>query len=315
MSGYLHRVTISNGPHEDRTLPASEAASGTASGTPSARRRLRLAPVLPLLLATLALPACITRTHDEEILNSNLVTMYKRHQTRGGTVIDHEFAQPAVISAERLTHILALIDVKTGDEAVEERTAAIATPLLEPLGKAMSAAMRELDSSQQLVVLAIHRKRNLKLFTRRHLTSFVAFVKGEDLFLDFSRVDWEVPKKREDRLPRPELGNHPMKFRLAGSQAMRRAGPQTLAIDWRNDMFSRPLGMRSDRGETRRRTVLMETPSSAAERNREVSELPSGLSPDQLRQLADLEQARVDGEITELEYRRSRKQILQAAGD
>lgn len=265
------------------------------------------------LLTALSLTGCVTRTVDDVFYEDSTVAVYLRQQTRGGEPIDRGFSHPAIISPDRLAHILALIDVKTGDRTVEERTAAVATSLLEPVSEALSEALRKADPSQQVVVLAIARERRLGVFTRKFLTSFVAFVKDDDLFLDFSRIDWEIPKQREDRLPRPELGEHPMDFRLASSQAMRRPGPQTLAVDWRNDLFSQPLGMRSDRGEIRRRTVLIDSPGAKAAEPEEPTPLPPGLSAQDLRDLADLEEKRRSGEVTEDQYNEQRDAILKRA--
>jgi hypothetical protein len=265
--------------------------------------------VLGILVFVLPTPACITRNVDVDIKDSHDVQVFLRSQVRGGETIERGFAHPKTISAERLAHILALVDVKTGDHTVEERKSAIATSLLEPISRALSDALSQANSNQQIGVMGIERKRRLGVFTRKFLTSFIAFVKGDDLFLDFSRVEWEIPKNREDRLPKPELGGREMEFQVAGSQHMQRTTPQTLAVDWSDPLFASPLGMRSDRGEVRRRTVLMETPGLRT-KDDEVEDLPPGLSPEALRELADLEEARQQGEITEAEYDERRDSIL-----
>lgn len=277
------------------------------------RTRARTAagwPLLAVLALVATLPACITRNVDETIKDSHDVHVFLRSEVRGGKPIERGFGHPKTISAERLAHILALVDVKTGDDTVEERKAAVATPLLEPVAEALSEALARANSNQQIGVMAIERKRRLGIFTRKYLTSFIAFVKGEDLFLDFSRVEWEIPSNREDRLPKPELGSHEMDFKLAGSQHMKRTTPQTLAVEWSDPLFASPLGMQSDRGEVRRRTVLMETPGLRTGESDAPEDLPPGLTPEALRRLADLEEARRSGEITEGEYLDRRESIL-----
>ncbi|MGH0035877.1 MAG: hypothetical protein ACQGVK_12695 [Myxococcota bacterium] len=274
---------------------------------PGARTRWLL---LGLLAATIALPGCITRTVDTRIKDTNTIRVFLRKQVRNGKPIERDFAHPKTIAAERLAHILALIDIKTGDAAVEERRSAIATSLLEPIATALSEALAQADSTQQIGVMAIERKRRLGVFTRKFLTTFIAFAKGDDLFLDFTRIEWEIPKNREDRLPKPELGSQVMEFQVAGSVHMQRTTRQTLAVDWSNPLFARPLGMQSDRGEVRRRTVLMETPGLPADASDDPGDMPAGLTPEALRALADLEEARRQGEITESEYDDLREALL-----
>jgi hypothetical protein len=273
--------------------------------------RSRRPLALALLFSVLAVPACITRTIDTSIKDTHNIQVFLRSQTRGGETIERSFDHPKVISAERLAHILALVDIKTGDATVEERRSAIATQLIEPIATALSEALEQADSNQQIGVIAIERQRRLGVFTRKYLTSFIAFVKDDDLFLDFSRVGWEIPKNREDRLPKPTLGDTVQEFRVAGSQHMQRTTPQTLAVDWQDPLFASPLGMRSDRGEVRRRTVLMETPGLRTDDPVDTEDLPAGLTPEALRELADLEEARRQGAVTESEYRDRREAILE----
>lgn len=56
----------------------------------------------------------------------------------------------------------------------------------------------------------------------------------------------------------------------------------------------------------------METPAPAAGGTAGATELPS--DPDALRALADLEEARRAGSITEAEYQRRRQALLEPAG-
>jgi hypothetical protein len=64
-------------------------------------------------------------------------------------------------------------------------------------------------------------------------------------------------------------------------------------------------------GEVVRKTILMESPVEEwAKEEPSDAPLPPDLSPDQLRALADLEEARQRGQITEAEYRARRRKIL-----
>jgi len=62
----------------------------------------------------------------------------------------------------------------------------------------------------------------------------------------------------------------------------------------------------------RRKTILMESPPEEWSTGEPAVEaLPDNLSPEQLRALADLEEQRQQGSITEAEYREQRKKMLE----
>jgi len=283
------------------------------SAAQPARRTALLAAAL-LALAPAAWLGCAGRSVVTPVVEDSELRVFLRHREAGGEIVDRGYDHPTVISAERLAHILALVDVTTEDDDVEERRYAVASDLLGPVSDALFQALREAGPGQEVVVMAIDRKRRLGIFTRKHLTTFVAFVQGTELVLDFARVDWEIPKRREDRLPEPELGEREMDFRVAPARAMRRLGPQTLAVDWRDDVFREPVAVRREEGEVRRREVLMETPRPPGQA-REPQPLPSDLSPEALRALAELEELRRDGRITEAEYQLRRQAILEGGSD
>jgi hypothetical protein len=156
----------------------------------------------------------------------------------------------------------------------------------------------------------------LKIFDHKYLTSFIAYVKGENLFVHLSRTDWEIPPRREDKLPEPKIGKFPSRFRIIPGTAMNFVDEQTVAIAWRDPIFSRPTRTRvSPSGKLIRRTILMESPEEAEPSAPAASQsmsIPPGTSPGALRALADLEEQRQRGEINELEYTRKRREILAA---
>jgi hypothetical protein len=106
-----------------------------------------------------------------------------------------------------------------------------------------------------------------------------------------------------------------MKFRVVPAEAMYQEGNFAVSVDWQDDVFREPLRTVQTDGERRERTILMETPERPSEGKK--SALPADvlpyLSSDQLRELADLEDARSTGAITEGHYRRERERILEEA--
>ena len=83
------------------------------------------------------------------------------------------------------------------------------------------------------------------------------------------------------------------------------------------NVWELPPRRASEDDERRQRTVLMEEPErpQAEPRAPLPADLLPYLSPTQLRELADLEEAREQGRLTEGRYRRERERILKTARD
>ena len=150
------------------------------------------------------------------------------------------------------------------------------------------------------------------------MTSFIAFIEGDELYLDLSRLHWEIPKAEEDdRLPMPKRGERIMSFRALPGPAARLAStdPQLLAISWHDPVFEGlELAPPEIAREPAKPVETPEEPLPEPERS-STSELPSDLSSATLRDLADLEKAREQGEITESYYQRRREKLLQPAAE
>jgi hypothetical protein len=88
---------------------------------------------------------------------------------------------------------------------------------------------------------------------------------------------------------------------------------QSVAVEWRDPISSRPTRTKIlPTGEVMRKTILMESPPEEWESEEPaVGVLPESLAPEQLRALADLEERRQQGRITEAEYQEQRREILE----
>ena len=238
--------------------------------------------------------------------------MVLRAELRDGMAVDRGFRQPATISGVRIAHMLAQIDVRmdSSDGEKGERRAAVPTELVYPLGDTLSAALAKADQSQEVVVQALRSERKLGLFTQTFVTSFLAFVGPDDLLhLEFSRLDWPVPKGSEDEQREPVAGREVMAFRVLASEGVEPIGHQAVAVDWRDERFRNPTSVRvGPGGKVTRRTVLMEDEAPATEAEPAATQLPT--DPESLRALANLEEARRTGALTEAEYQRQRRALL-----
>ncbi len=104
-------------------------------------------------------------------------------------------------------------------------------------------------------------------------------------------------------------------FKVLRSRSITPIAPQAVAVDWRDSSFRRADAIRlGPGGQVKRRTVLLEEPEDEApEEETPPSEDTidlSTVSPDALRELADLEEERRRGAIGEAEYQARRRKIL-----
>lgn len=281
---------------------------------------MRSRPSLPwlvaALLALLPLLACGTRYARVPVHADELTKVVLRAELREGKPVARGFAHPATISGVRLAHVLAQIDVRVsaGGEGRSERRPAIHTDLVYPLGERLSEALAQANPDQEVVVEAFRQERRLGLFTRRYATSLVAWVAGDGLlYLSLSRLDWEVPKGQEDELREPVVGREVMAFRTLASEGVDPVAHQIVAVHWRDERFRQPTHVRvGPGGKMSRRTILMQE-EGPAEAPLPAQALPD--DPDALRALAELEEARRAGALSEADYQRRKRAILEAAAD
>jgi len=276
-----------------------------------ARRSIALAT---LAACATALVSCATTT---TILEQKGLTV-KLVSERGDNI---ELNHPLTIAPVRLAHILARVDIRLSAKDGQQRVPGFHIESLESISKGLAQGLREASPNQRVVVYSIRREKRFGIFDTKYLTSFIAYVHGENLFVHLSRSDWEIPPRKKDNLPQPKIGKFPSKFRIFPGMAMKLVDEQSLAIAWRDDIFSRPTRTRvTPSGQMMRKTILMEsvepeidsdTESDAVEaKPEEPLTIPAGISAKTLRELADLEERRQRGEISEYSYERLRKKIL-----
>ena len=233
------------------------------------------------------------------------------------SVVEREFQHPVQISAQRLVHILGAVDIRGREEQLAGIRAAFEPSQLSTIGEGLSKAFRQASPNQEIAVSVVRKQRQHVIFDRKHLTSFVAWVQNDLLFLSFSRVDWRIPDRvKKTALPEPRVGDHPMKFKVIPSAGMYPEGAYAVSMEWQDPIFRRPIRKAAQAADRKRRTILMEEPDLPAARK---TSIPAGvlqhLTPAQLRELADLEEARQEGRLSEGHYRRAREKIIQAARD
>jgi hypothetical protein len=278
------------------------------------RRSIALAA---LVGCAAALAGCMT-TKDTIVSQKEIIVQLISR--RGDNV---ELNHPVTIAPVRLSHLLARIDIRLSVKEGQQRVPAFHIESLDSISEGLAKGLRDAGPNQRVIVYSIRREKRFGIFDTNYLTSFIAYVHGENLFLHLSRSNWEIPPRKKDRLPEPKIGKFPSKFRILPSKAMKMVDEQSLAIAWSDKIFQRPTRTRmTPSGQMMRKTILMEseepesdldTESDTGEaRPAEVLTIPAGTTAKTLRELADLEERRQQGEISEYDYERQRQKILDA---
>jgi hypothetical protein len=278
------------------------------------RRSIALAA---LVVCATALTGCMTT--KKTVLEKGGITV-QLISKRGDNV---ELNHPVIIAPVRLSHILARIDIRLSVKEGQQRVPAIHVESLDAISEGLALGLREARPNQRVIVYSIRREKRFGIFDSNYLTSFIAYVHGDNLFLHLSRSEWEIPPRKKDRLPEPKIGKFPSKFRILPGKAMRMVDEQALAIAWDDKIFERPTRTRiTPSGKMVRKTILMESeewgsdPAAESDADEaepeEVLTVPAGTSAKTLRELADLEERRQRGEISEYDYEKQRKKILDA---
>jgi hypothetical protein len=272
----------------------------------------RAGRVLLCVALGLAATACVTRPVERVVFEEDLTTIKLRSHKRLGSIVEKGYGHPFTISPVRAAHILSRIDVRRQEDGETKRIAAIPTESLYLIGEGLADALGKADENQEVVVMSIRRTKRLGIFDRKFLTSFVAYRRDDFLYLHLGSLDWEIEPIREDRLPAPQIGKPSGKFQVVPSPEMQLVDSGSLAVAWRDPIFARPTRTRvTPGGRVVRRTILMESEEEVVDEP-QPDVLPTNLSGDALRKLADLEDARRRGEISEAEYNLERRRIIEA---
>lgn len=277
------------------------------------RPRIHLRILIPLALCLLCSAGCGTRYERITLEKNENRKVLLRAELEGGQPVLRDFNHPASISGVRCAHILAGIDVRlsSSEEQRGDRRPAIPTDLVYELGNLLSAALAKATPNQEIVIEAIRKARHLGIFTQKYVTSFVAWVEGEELIIHLSRVDQLIAKGEEDDIREPYAGKEVMRFKVLPTEGIVPIAPQAVQVAWRDPRFRKARNIRiGPSGQIERRTILLEE-TEAPELEDEVMEVPT--SPDALRELADLEEQRRSGAVSEGEYHRRRDALLRAA--
>lgn len=275
--------------------------------------RLRRIAVATLFGVMLLAGGCAGKQVRTPVFDQSGVQVFLRQQMKGDEPIDRGFSHPVTIAPVRITNILARIQVRAeGGEDTTGREAALPTGLLYAIGQGIAEALGKADSSQEVVVMAVERRKSLGVFTSDYLTSLIVWVQDDRLFVHLGELGEVMSRDPRDKPRDPQLTTVDARKRVLGSDGFTPVGPRLVAADWRAAVFSDISAIRiRPGGEIIRRTILLEeTPEEDAANQPGPAPPSEGLSPEALRALADLEEARRSGALSETDYQSQRRDIL-----
>ncbi len=263
-----------------------------------------------LALAT-ALAACGPKLVREPVYDSEIAKVELRRTLADGKPVARGYEHPAQIAGVRLAHVLAALayDAKPG-----ERLPAIRSEHVYELADGLAAAFAKAGPDDEVVALARMRDRRLQIFTVDRVTVFRAWLASGQLWLEFSAIEEQI--EREDRQKGYEIpAEVPARapgWKLVPGPSLAAHGARGLVVDWRAEHWRKPLDLTVRGGRTRRRTILMETEEEAPPA---PPPLPPNASDAQLRALDQLDAARRSGLVSEGEYQRRRRLIVEGRLD
>lgn len=320
----LARISSSSSRSATRCASHRTAKRNVKRNVKRGMKRLRfIALIAAVAFAAISMTSgCASRPVRHTILKRNTISVDLVRDVRGFTTEEKGYEHPAIVSVPRLIFILSAVEVEIhqGGGGVVRQPAFHKTTVVKT-AKALSEALAQAGPDEAVGINVIRKDARLGVFNRKFLTNFLAHMDNGQLYLSIRRVDWPVAKTmKNSELPRPSRDRKAMNFRVVTGKPMYFAGPQDLEIDWQNEAFKQVFRLPgSTKGEKRRRDVLESSPIPKAEFQANASESGGGerlpldrLSPTQLRALADLEEDRVEGRITETAYQRERRQLLRA---
>lgn len=283
--------------------------SGLPERSSTLCRMRRWTPRLLVLLVVTAV-GCGPRLIEEPVHTTKLVRVVLRRTLEGGEPVSRGYDHPVLIAGVRLAHILGSLSY---EDSKGKRKPVIRTTHIYDVAEGLATGLERAGADDEVAAAAFARDRQLVLFTQDRVTSFRLWVQEEQLYLEFFTIEeiLDAPGVSDDvaayRIPKSRPGVK-REFRLLPGDAIAAAGPGVLAVDWRDPRFREPVGLSVHGSGIRRSTVLMETP---AEEELPKPPAPEGLTDAQVRALDELEAARRSGLITELEFQRRRRLILE----
>ena len=264
------------------------------------------------VLSVCALAGCGAKIVRERVFEKPGVRVELRHELVDGKPAPRGYAQPTTIADVRIAHILASLST----EQEGERKPMIRSEFVYPLADGIALALAKAGPDDEVAAASFPVERTLGIFTNELVTAFRVVLVGDEMQIEF--YSWEGPIERDGNKAAPreweiptELPSRAPSFRLVPAEAQTRLGDRGVAVAWRDPYYRKPVSLSFRAGHARRRTVLMELPPENEPGVATPTPEPANLSDAQLRALDQLDAARQSGLVTEADYQRRKRLVLE----
>lgn len=255
--------------------------------------------------------ACGPKLIRETVYDEAGVHVELRRSSGGESTLPGRHTQAVSIADVRIAHILASL---THTDGSGRRRATIRTEHVYPAAEGIGRALVQAQVGDEIAVATFPVDRRLRIFNDARVTTFRTWFDGDELVLEFFGIEDDLDKRAQGRsgyqIPVTAPSWKPG-FTLVAVHAQRLVGPRTIRIDWRNPSYGRAINLRFRDGSPRRRTILMEAEPESRAAVAEPPTLDGPLADAQLRALDQLQAARRSGLLTEPEYRRRRRLVIE----
>ncbi|MFI5315759.1 MAG: hypothetical protein ACHQ6T_08660 [Myxococcota bacterium] len=264
-------------------------------------------------LAAVFVAGCGPKLVRDRVFENPAVRVELRHLEQHGQPIPRGFDQPATIADVRIAHILASLSFEDKDE---KRRPVIRSIHVYDLAGGIAKALAQAKPDDEVAAAAFPEDRRLGIFSDNKVTAFRLHLQGDSMLIEFMAVEEPLEKEgaklayRDYEIP-SELPVSAPRFSVVTSESVTKFGPRGYSVAWRDDVFRRPVNLRERDPGGKHRTVLMELPPEKSNTPAGKQELPPGLSDAQIHALDLATAARSDGSITESEFQRRRRLILE----
>jgi hypothetical protein len=261
---------------------------------------------LALVLSGAAAAGCGPKVVRETVRDTDASYVGLRRTIEDDAPVRRGYEHPATVAGVRIAHILSSLvrETKGG-----QREPLIRNEHVYELADGLAAALAKAGPDDEIVAIARMRDRRFQLFTVDRVTSFRVFMRSGQLYVEFFAVEEQLEREVAQKgyeppleLPRREPG-----WKLVPGPALAPLDARSVAVDWRDDYWRKPMSLRVRAGKLSRRTVLIESEESE-------SPGPSAATPAtdaQRRALDQLDAARRSGVVSEAEYQRRRRLVLE----
>lgn len=221
-----------------------------------------------LTVALLGLTGCITQSVTEKVVDHYDLDIKLRGQKKlFGSYEPLGYNQPITITSQRLANILGGIQIdirKSENSAVRERRGALSAKMLLSISKSLPQAFAQASPNQQIIVMALRKQMQKGIFNRKYLTSFTTYVKGDDLYVFFSRIEWQIDESTKHvKIPQPFPGERVMPFDTVATKGYELVGTQGVKVKWKSAQFGPSTGS-SGSGPEKAVVPAAATPAPAA---------------------------------------------------